>query len=101
MARGAFGPQPPPARDSEHPVEVAFFDTVPYDDDVTAFGGSWSNYPFFPSGVIAVSSWNEGLFILAPLLLRSYSFLEFQGVRCFSPHGSKSADPRRPPVAPG
>ena len=37
---------------------------MPYDDDVTAFGGSWSNYPFFPSGVIAVSSWNEGLFIL-------------------------------------
>jgi len=50
--------------DPENPVEVAFFDTVPYDDDVTAFGGSWSNYPFFPSGVIAVSSWNEGLFIL-------------------------------------
>ncbi|MDX1393591.1 MAG: choice-of-anchor B family protein [Gemmatimonadota bacterium] len=48
----------------ENPVEVAFFDTVPQDDDATAFGGSWSNYPFFPSGVIAVSSWNEGLFIL-------------------------------------
>ncbi len=50
--------------DPENPREVAFFDTVPHDDDVTAFGGSWSNYPFFPSGVIAVSSWNEGLFIL-------------------------------------
>jgi choice-of-anchor B domain-containing protein len=50
--------------DPENPVEVAFFDTVPQDDDATAFGGSWSNYPFFPSGVIAVSSWNEGLFIL-------------------------------------
>jgi choice-of-anchor B domain-containing protein len=50
--------------DPENPVEVAFFDTVPDDGDATAFGGSWSNYPFFPSGVIAVSSWNEGLFIL-------------------------------------
>jgi choice-of-anchor B domain-containing protein len=50
--------------DPENPVEVAFFDTVPDDDDATAFGGSWSNYPYFPSGVIAVSSWNEGLFLL-------------------------------------
>ena len=43
---------------------VAFFDTVPTDDDQTAFGGTWSNYPYFESGVIAVSSWNEGLFLL-------------------------------------
>ena len=50
--------------DPEHPVEVAFFDTVPTDDDQTAFGGTWSNYPYFASGVIAVSSWNEGLFLL-------------------------------------
>ena len=51
-------------RDPENPVEVAFFDTVPHDDDATAFGGTWSNYPFFESGVIAVSSWGEGLFLL-------------------------------------
>ncbi|WP_423925009.1 choice-of-anchor B family protein [Candidatus Palauibacter sp.] len=51
-------------RDPESPVEVAFFDTVPHDDDATAFGGTWSNYPFFESGVIAVSSWGEGLFLL-------------------------------------
>ena len=51
-------------RDPENPVEVAFFDTVPTDDDATAFGGTWSNYPYFESGVIAVSSWNEGLFLL-------------------------------------
>ena len=50
--------------DPEHPVEVAFFDTVPTDDDQTAFGGTWSNYPYFESGAIAVSSWNEGLFLL-------------------------------------
>jgi choice-of-anchor B domain-containing protein len=50
--------------DPENPVEVAFFDTVPDDEDATAFGGSWSNSPYFPSGVIAVSSWNEGLFLL-------------------------------------
>ncbi len=51
-------------RDPENPVEVAFFDTVPTDDDATAFGGTWSNYPYFESGVIAISSWNEGLFLL-------------------------------------
>ncbi|WP_419949648.1 choice-of-anchor B family protein [Candidatus Palauibacter sp.] len=50
--------------DPENPVEVAFFDTVPTDDDATAFGGTWSNYPYFESGVIAISSWNEGLFLL-------------------------------------
>ncbi len=50
--------------DIENPVEVGFFDTVPYDDDLTGFGGAWSNYPFFESGVIVVSSWSEGLFLL-------------------------------------
>lgn len=50
--------------DIENPVEVGFFDTVPYDDDLTGFGGAWSNYPFFESGVIVVSSWAEGLFLL-------------------------------------
>ena len=50
--------------DPENPVEVAFFDTVPSDDDATAFGGTWSNYPYFESGVIAVASWSEGLFLL-------------------------------------
>jgi hypothetical protein len=27
-------------------------------------GGSWSNYPFFQSGVIVVTSGHEGVFIL-------------------------------------
>ena len=40
------------------PVEIAYFDNSPYG------GASWSNYPYFESGVIAVSSWNEGLFLL-------------------------------------
>ena len=45
------------------PVERGFFDTVPQTDAAT-FGGSWSNYPFFESGAIAVTSAREGLFIL-------------------------------------
>ncbi len=45
----------------ESPEEVAFFDTV--SDDKTG-GGSWSNYPYFPSGTIVVTSSREGLFML-------------------------------------
>lgn len=50
--------------DPVNPVEVAHFDTVPFGEDVPGFGGSWSNYPYFDSGVIAVSSRGEGLFLL-------------------------------------
>jgi choice-of-anchor B domain-containing protein len=46
------------------PVEVGNFDTAPYSEDAAGFGGSWSNYPYFRSGIIAVSSRNEGLFLL-------------------------------------
>ena len=50
--------------DPVNPREVARFDTVPYGEDVPGFGGSWSNYPYFKSGVIAVSSRAEGLFLV-------------------------------------
>ncbi len=50
--------------DPENPVEAGHFDTVPYGVDQAGFGGSWSNYPYFKSGVIAVSSRSEGLFLL-------------------------------------
>ncbi len=50
--------------DPLNPVEVGHFDTAPYAEDAAGFGGSWSNYPYFSSGVIAVSSRSEGLFIL-------------------------------------
>ena len=50
--------------DVKHPVEVGFFDTVPVGDDVPQFGGSWSNYPFFKSGTIVVTSMSEGIFML-------------------------------------
>jgi len=45
----------------EAPTEVAFFDTV--SNDRTG-GGSWSNYPYFKSGTIVVTSSREGLFML-------------------------------------
>lgn len=47
-----------------NPVEVAFFDTHPTDD--APYGGAFSNYPFFNSGVIAVSSRVDGLFMIQP-----------------------------------
>lgn len=49
--------------DPESPVEVGFFDTVPHDESVV-FDGSWSNYPFFESGTIVVTSGKEGVFFL-------------------------------------
>lgn len=45
--------------------EVAYFDTQPSTDHVNA-DGSWSNYPFFESGVIIVSDIVAGLFVLKP-----------------------------------
>jgi len=41
----------------------AYFDVVPADDNAN-FSGSWSNYPYFGSGVIAVSSIGDGLFLV-------------------------------------
>ena len=50
--------------DPENPVEVGFFDTMPVGEDRAGFAGSWSNYPYFESGTIAVSSIGEGLFLV-------------------------------------
>ncbi len=50
--------------DPENPVPAGYFDTVPGSPDQPGFAGSFSNYPFFPSGNIIVSSMREGLFVL-------------------------------------
>ena len=50
--------------DPMNPREVGYFDTMPVGDNDAGFAGSWSNYPFFESGTIVVSSIGEGLFIL-------------------------------------
>ena len=50
--------------DRANPVEIGYFDTVPYGTNTPGFGGSWSNYPYFKSGTIIVTSGNEGLFLL-------------------------------------
>ena len=50
--------------DIENPSEIGFFDTVPYGADEPSFGGAWSSYPFFKSGIIAVTSKAEGVFLV-------------------------------------
>lgn len=52
-------------RDPRHAYEVGYFDTHPA-DDATQFDGTWSNYPFFPSGLVAVSDITRGLYLLRP-----------------------------------
>ncbi len=49
--------------------EKAFFDTQP-DIDEPGFSGSWSNYPFFESGTIAVSDQSNGLFLVRTNFMR-------------------------------
>ena len=46
-------------------TEVAFFDVVPADNNA-GFSGSWSNYPYFPSGHVAVTSIGDGIFLVKP-----------------------------------
>jgi choice-of-anchor B domain-containing protein len=46
------------------PVEVGYFDTAPYLADAPGFSGTWSNYPYFKSGAVAVTSVHEGLFLV-------------------------------------
>ena len=57
--------------DPANPVEIAYFDTVPYGDNGAGFGGSWSNYPFFDNGLVIVTSGNEGLFLVRPTIRRT------------------------------
>ncbi len=48
------------------PVEIGFFDTSPYEG-----GASWSNYPFFKSGIIAVTGTGDGLFLVKDMARRN------------------------------
>ncbi len=50
-------------------TEVAFFDIFP-EGNQARFNGAWSNYPYFPSGVVIVSGIEQGLFVLHPHLPR-------------------------------
>lgn len=45
--------------------EVGFFDVYPIDDQAL-FNGTWSNYPYFASGIVIASGIEQGLFVLRP-----------------------------------
>lgn len=69
-----YAPETPSAPDHQGLQEVACFDTDPFRNDMgvfpngrTAWGGSWSNYPYFESGVVVVSGF-DGLFLVRPKL---------------------------------
>ncbi len=53
------------ALDEAELAEVAFFDTVPENDN-PSFTGAWSVYPFFESGLLVASDVYGGLFVLRP-----------------------------------
>ncbi|KAK4225365.1 hypothetical protein QBC38DRAFT_483093 [Podospora fimiseda] len=49
--------------------EVAYFDTYPEDDHLpgggnVTFTGSWSHYPFLPSGFIVINTMDRGAFVV-------------------------------------
>jgi choice-of-anchor B domain-containing protein len=46
-------------------TERAFFDIYPA-NDAPSFNGNWNNYPFFSSGVVALSGIEQGLFLVRP-----------------------------------
>jgi choice-of-anchor B domain-containing protein len=48
----------------EEPKKIGFFDTEPFGEDEPGFAGTWSNYPYFESNIIIMTSSTEGLFIL-------------------------------------
>ncbi len=54
--------------------ELAFFDVYPQHNSAT-FSGTWSNYPYFASGNVIVSSIDRGLFVLRPTLQPGFNLL--------------------------
>jgi len=50
--------------DPQSGSEVAWFDTYPPDNN-PSYNGSWSNYPYLPSGNIIVSDRQYGLFVVS------------------------------------
>lgn len=73
-------------------VEVGYFDTFPESNE-RSFAGAWSSFPYFKSGVIAVSSIENGLFLVKPNLANSL-------IRSGSLTPAPTAPPTAPPTIP-
>ena len=48
---------------TESMTEIGFFDSFPENDN-NSFSGVWNVYPFFESGLIAISDSSRGLFLV-------------------------------------
>ena len=72
--------------------EVGYFDTYPLSNSAN-FNGAWSIFPFFPSGLVAISSIGEGLFLVKPNLR-----IEEEAVPSTSPTISPSDVPSTSPT---
>ena len=48
--------------------EVAYFDLYPENDNAQ-FSGTWSNYPYLPSGIVLATSMYDGMFIVKPSII--------------------------------
>jgi choice-of-anchor B domain-containing protein len=48
-------------------TEAGYFDVYPSSNSAS-FNGTWSNYPYFASGMVVVSGIEQGLFVLRPNL---------------------------------
>lgn len=51
------------ATDRMNPTQIAYFDTVPINDNAV-FQGTWSVFPYFPSGTVILSDMSQGLFVV-------------------------------------
>ena len=46
-------------------TEIGFFDVDP-SSDAAQFSGSWSTYPYFESGIVVVTSIEDGIYVIRP-----------------------------------
>jgi choice-of-anchor B domain-containing protein len=53
-------------------TQVAYFDDYPTSNAPGHLFGAWAAYPFFESGVVAMSNRQEGLFLVRPLLNQTF-----------------------------
>ncbi len=58
--------------DPVNPVEYGYYDTYPPNDNAS-FSGAWGVYPYFQSGLVAVSDINSGLYVFEPSLAAGFS----------------------------
>jgi len=65
--------------------EAGYFDIYPTSDSMK-FNGAWSNYPYFPSGIVVVSGIESGLFVL-----------KYNGANSPTPQPVANPEPTQPP----